>query len=434
MIAHLSLLCALLLGPDQQAVTPPNPVQALPYVELNTDIAGAEAEAPDPETETLQSDEPADPPKFWIGVHVVAIPEPLAAHLGKDGLMVMNIVKDSPADKAGLERYDIVRSFNGKPIHEMSDLVNAIQELKQQTGKLEIVRNGKPSTLKLAAVARAESGPPEYKYEDPEAAQVSPQGRGMIFRRDPSGAFRMDPIGPLSPLPPSAPFMQNDDWHKMLEPLLNGIDNWNETDDDANADDNHAQVEVRVQTNNNGEKLSIHRSADGKLEVERTDADGKTETKTYDNMKALRDGDKEAFDTFNRSAGHGHMSFRFSPGSMGDSKQWQADIQAEIQRQLDAAPRINSVQPAAPAQPAQPRSAPKANKPNQPRRMQALSSSVSVEDSGRVLVTITENGKTRQYEFANVDELKDKEPQLYEKVKPLLEQKGALERRLIAAA
>ena len=441
MIAMLLLSFGMILGDDltvakHQPVPPA--VESVPYVGDEADAGGAEILETDATALDAQAFDPGqpdgtdEPPKFWIGVHVVPIPEPLAAHIGKDGLMVMNIVKDSPADKAGLDRYDVVRSFDGKPITEMSDLVNAIQAVNGKAGKLEVLRGGKSETLKLSPVSRPEAGAVEYKYEDPDTVQSAPKGGAFRIQRDPTtGMMRVEPFGsfaPLPPTPPDAPLNMPDmNWNLFLEPFFNNPDsNWVDIDDGA--DNGNAQVEVRVQVNNNGEKLSIQRHADGKVEVTRTDADGNTNTKSYDNMKAFREGDQEAYDQYRRSGGRHSAAIRVVPGNGGTLQLRQRQLQEEIQKQLDAARQKQDE-----AQPANPQ-APGSSKAGAKRQMKSFSSSVSVDDNGQVNVIVTENGKTRSLRFSSVDELREKEPQLYEHVKALLDQKGAMDRRMIAAA
>ena len=73
----------------------------------------------------IQTD--SDPTRPVIGVRCTPIPAPLAAHLERDGLMIANISEGSPADEAGLKRYDVVVSFGGRGIVEMDDLLEAIR-------------------------------------------------------------------------------------------------------------------------------------------------------------------------------------------------------------------------------------------------------------------------------------------------------------------
>ena len=55
----------------------------------------------------------------WIGIRIAPVSSELASHLKLKegaGLMISNIVKGSPADKAGLGRYDVMLKVAGKAI------------------------------------------------------------------------------------------------------------------------------------------------------------------------------------------------------------------------------------------------------------------------------------------------------------------------------
>jgi len=58
-----------------------------------------------------RADDPA-----WLGVRLGPIPEALAAHL-KDarGAIVDDVVQGSPAEKAGLKRFDMIVAVGGRP-------------------------------------------------------------------------------------------------------------------------------------------------------------------------------------------------------------------------------------------------------------------------------------------------------------------------------
>lgn len=400
-------------------LSPPAPVETIPYADS---AANEEASAADAATDAdpATAAEPVDePPKYWLGVHVVAIPEPLAAHVGKDGLMIMNIVKGSPADTAGLERYDIVRSYNGKPVKEMSDLVEAIQAAGGKAGKLEVVRGGKNETLKLTAVERPDTSSVEYKYEEPEAAQTAPFGGALRVQRDPvTGAMKIEPfsgMGPMGGMSGMAPGI-NPDW---LQPFLQHLQDLDENGGDATDEDDNStdkpQADVQIQINNNGEKLSIHHTSDGKFEVQRTDAGGKTSSATYDSAKAFRAGDHDAYLQYRRSSGQGARIRIWSNGNQKGGN-WQKEFQQEIQNQLNRQPA---------PQPPQPPVTPRSSRSNMRVPGTSVSTSVSVGDDGGVHIVITENGKTSTYQFGNLEELKTKEPKLYERVRPLLGQQGA---------
>jgi len=61
----------------------------------------------------------------WLGVTIQPLNDELAASFGLDkarGALVTDVVKDSPADRAGFKRGDIVIGYDGQDIDEMNDL------------------------------------------------------------------------------------------------------------------------------------------------------------------------------------------------------------------------------------------------------------------------------------------------------------------------
>jgi serine protease Do len=71
------------------------------------------------------------------------------------GVVILDISKSSPADRSGLERGDIILTFNGVDVNEPRDIRRLIYENDIRAGdvvKLKIFRNGKykKTNMKLA--------------------------------------------------------------------------------------------------------------------------------------------------------------------------------------------------------------------------------------------------------------------------------------------
>ncbi|MEJ7849141.1 MAG: PDZ domain-containing protein [Pyrinomonadaceae bacterium] len=74
----------------------------------------------------------------------------LGEHFGvSDGVMINNIRKDSPADKAGLRAGDIIVEVDGKAINNDFDLIRGIGEKKQGDVSLTIVRDRNRQTINV---------------------------------------------------------------------------------------------------------------------------------------------------------------------------------------------------------------------------------------------------------------------------------------------
>ncbi len=89
----------------------------------------------------------------WMGVMIQPVTKELKDKLGlksEDGVLVSDVTDNGPADKAGIQRGDVILSFDGKKIEEMQDLPFMVATTK--VGKeVEVVisRNGKKKVLEL---------------------------------------------------------------------------------------------------------------------------------------------------------------------------------------------------------------------------------------------------------------------------------------------
>lgn len=66
------------------------------------------------------------------------------------GAKILDVMKDGPADKAGLESGDIVKKLNGARTKSMEDLLNILNYYEPSDKvELSVIRNGKEKSLKL---------------------------------------------------------------------------------------------------------------------------------------------------------------------------------------------------------------------------------------------------------------------------------------------
>jgi len=99
----------------------------------------------------------------WLGVSVQKITPELAESLklpGKQGALVTDVIKNSPADKAKIKRKDVIIEFAGEKVSEYSlpRIVAALPSGKQVSVK--IIRDGKIIELAVT-ISREEEGTPE---------------------------------------------------------------------------------------------------------------------------------------------------------------------------------------------------------------------------------------------------------------------------------
>jgi S1-C subfamily serine protease len=94
----------------------------------------------------------------WLGLMLqpVAVPDALKPEAGQpSGLMVMSIVDDGPAAKAGLVAGDIVLTLNGAPARRVRSLAKQLaSESIGRTADLRVIRGGKVVSLQAVIEAR----------------------------------------------------------------------------------------------------------------------------------------------------------------------------------------------------------------------------------------------------------------------------------------
>ncbi|MDO5582022.1 MAG: PDZ domain-containing protein [Planctomycetia bacterium] len=105
---------------------------------------------------------PAKLSKYWIGAAVHPVPEIVAAQLDlKDkGVIVVNIVPDSPAQKAGIIRFDVITAVNGTPITNGLQIGEILDQAEGKAIKIDYMRKGKAAQLDLTPAQRPDAQDP----------------------------------------------------------------------------------------------------------------------------------------------------------------------------------------------------------------------------------------------------------------------------------
>ena len=100
---------------------------------------------------------PAETPAFWIGVSVTPLGPALRSQLQlppDKGLAVIDVVKESPAERAGIKLHDILLSLAGKPLTDQEQLVELVQNNGDKSAALELIREGKTQTIEITPQRR----------------------------------------------------------------------------------------------------------------------------------------------------------------------------------------------------------------------------------------------------------------------------------------
>jgi serine protease Do len=87
----------------------------------------------------------------WLGVQVQRVTPELAKSFGLDrdrGALVADVMPDTPAAKAGIERGDVIVEFNGKKIEEMTDLPRIVASTPPGTeATVKLIRKGQEKVV-----------------------------------------------------------------------------------------------------------------------------------------------------------------------------------------------------------------------------------------------------------------------------------------------
>ncbi len=96
----------------------------------------------------------------WIGISIQNINEATREALGlkeRKGVLVADVYKGQPADKAGIRRGDVIVSVGGKDVDNPNQLRNTVADLSPDKAvPVVIIRNGKEQTLSITPRERNE--------------------------------------------------------------------------------------------------------------------------------------------------------------------------------------------------------------------------------------------------------------------------------------
>ncbi len=89
----------------------------------------------------------------WLGVMIQSLTRDLARAFqleGERGALVSQVMKESPAEQAGVLRGDVIMRFDGKEVGKMHDLPSLVAEtLVGKTVSLALIRKGMPLELRV---------------------------------------------------------------------------------------------------------------------------------------------------------------------------------------------------------------------------------------------------------------------------------------------
>jgi len=111
--------------------------------------------------------------RAYLGVSIAQISWEIAARLGvrpNEGVLVTEVFPDTPAARAGMQEWDVVTHFAGRPVNSPNELQQAVEQCpfgsKQE---LRLTRDGKPVSVSVAV----EAMPKKFGMESDRPRQES---------------------------------------------------------------------------------------------------------------------------------------------------------------------------------------------------------------------------------------------------------------------
>lgn len=269
----------------------------------------------------VEQDAAAERSPYWLGVRLTAIPDALAAHLGDEGLLVTNIVEGSPADEAGLEKYDIIRRIGGDEVNDLEELRDILTERAGRASELHLVREGERERTIIRPVLRPENLEIEWKYDQ---AALAGLGEAMDFRvlrfgPNDEGQIRIEGLEDVERIADLLGDMDIDIDAKVdVERLIRAVPGlneprefrWNLFEDDEDDDDEH-EFHFEIQVMRDGNMIRVEQDDEGNFIVLRENADGEEEETEYESIGEFEAEDPEAFKIFEAPARHSGHHFEW---------------------------------------------------------------------------------------------------------------------------
>ena len=243
-----------------------------------------------------------DPSRGWLGVSLESVSPAMTAQLGLDdpGIMIANVVKDSPAAEAGLSRFDVIVSVNGKTFEgSLGALAERIGELGPgASADLTVIRAGEEQSVAVTLDSRPAGETIEWEYQWAGGPSIRERFRtyGRVILRAPDGELQIHELGDLKALA------------DLPESIREMLPNIGDITTNVWVGKDHGSINTHIVTRieEDGQTLEIDQE-DGRITVRRTEEDASGDPKTteqvYDSADELEADDAEAFEVYSRIQG-----------------------------------------------------------------------------------------------------------------------------------
>ncbi|MBI3010332.1 MAG: trypsin-like peptidase domain-containing protein [Candidatus Omnitrophica bacterium] len=96
----------------------------------------------------------------WLGIQIQDITEDVAQYYGlseKSGVLIYEVIPESPASKAGLKDGDIIKAFDGQPVAHSRQLIDHVSQTPEgRKASVEVLREGKKQVFSVEIGQRPE--------------------------------------------------------------------------------------------------------------------------------------------------------------------------------------------------------------------------------------------------------------------------------------
>lgn len=111
----------------------------------------------------------------WLGITVQDLTEDLSGYFGladKSGALVAGVVKDGPAQKAGIKKGDIIRKFEANTINSVKDLLTQVNKVEiGRKVRITAIRDKRETIFEVVISPRPQDQDAEIPGLGPETAQ-----------------------------------------------------------------------------------------------------------------------------------------------------------------------------------------------------------------------------------------------------------------------
>ncbi|MBK7369168.1 MAG: PDZ domain-containing protein [Candidatus Eisenbacteria bacterium] len=172
--------------------------------------------------------------RAWLGVYTQEVTDELRDGLdlrGAEGVLVARVVPDSPADRAGLRKGDVIVSFAARNVTSPSRLSELVGDSREdESVSIIVVRGGERRTLSARLASRTDSAPsPSMGGDDdgdddeafevpappdaPQAPRAPRSPRAQDALRHHIEIVRPDGSAPRAPRTPGDPHVRTFRWN-----------------------------------------------------------------------------------------------------------------------------------------------------------------------------------------------------------------------------